>query len=265
MKTDDAVQSEVIKGGQHTPGGAALSGRYAQNFGEIEYVSESFRHFMSLHQPPDSYKITLKSGIVCIFKPFGDFASKHEVAAYQLSKICGLEVIPLTVWRKFDGREGSAQIWVNDLVKGDAQLHNDINAFDYWTRQRDRISHYDPLKDMEFRANYHANVNWGYTPKLPYVLYDNEDSFSLDVPDIPPEKVSQFIPSPELLKRSQQLNREKLEEGVDFLSKEQKEAILLRRDKWIQTIKPHLSDSGSGQDVFGSGRPAHLAEAKVTV
>ncbi len=36
---------------------------------------------------------------------------KYEVAAYQVSELLGLKIVPTTVWRD----EGSFQLWMNDL------------------------------------------------------------------------------------------------------------------------------------------------------
>ena len=46
-----------------------------------------------------------------------------EVAAYRLSRLLGLELVPPTVLRTLDGREGSLQLWVeNAFTEADAIL-----------------------------------------------------------------------------------------------------------------------------------------------
>ena len=39
---------------------------------------------------------------------------KYEVAAYELDKVLGLGMVPVTVERRFNGNRGSLQIWVDD-------------------------------------------------------------------------------------------------------------------------------------------------------
>ena len=69
------------------------------------------------------------------------------------------------------------------------------------------------------------------------ILYDNEETFGSKNSDIPHE-ISQFIPSAGVLEKAKELDMEKLE-SVDFLSKEEKEAVLLRRDGLIQAIEAY--------------------------
>jgi len=64
---------------------------------------------------------SLVSGIV--FKPLqpgkvhGFFESyRAEIAAYELDKLLGLQMVPPTVERKVKGETGSAQMWVDDVV-----------------------------------------------------------------------------------------------------------------------------------------------------
>jgi hypothetical protein len=47
-----------------------------------------------------------------------DFADswKHEVAAYELDKLIGLDLVPPTVERKFGGKTGSLQMWVEEAM-----------------------------------------------------------------------------------------------------------------------------------------------------
>ena len=47
-----------------------------------------------------------------------DFADsyKHEIAAYELDKLIGLDLVPPTVERTFGGRKGSLQLWVEGAM-----------------------------------------------------------------------------------------------------------------------------------------------------
>ena len=47
-----------------------------------------------------------------------DFADsyKHEIAAYELDKLIGLDLVPPTVERTFGGKKGSLQLWVDGAM-----------------------------------------------------------------------------------------------------------------------------------------------------
>ncbi|MEP1743005.1 MAG: metallophosphoesterase [Kangiellaceae bacterium] len=78
---------------------------------------------------------------------------QHEIAAYKLDRRLGIGLVPVTVFRKFNGREGIIQIWVNDLISELEMTEKNIpydgycdfksqdnflNAFDYLIANRDR-------------------------------------------------------------------------------------------------------------------------------
>jgi hypothetical protein len=151
---------------------------------------------------------------------------KYEVAAYQVSELLGLKIVPTTVWRD----EGSFQLWMNDLKeeKG-TQPPNDAMFFDFVIDQQDRYSLNLP--------DYKIYKNWGTTKKFTCILYDHEYTFGPKISNIPHE-ISQFIPSAGVLEKAKELDMEKLE-SVDFLSREEKEAVLLRRDRLIQAIEAY--------------------------
>lgn len=78
---------------------------------------------------------------------------RHEVAAYELNKLLGLHVVPVTVERKIDGKRGSLQAWVSHLMPhyghGEAlpdldRAQDEIHAvwlFDYLIYNLDRRTH----------------------------------------------------------------------------------------------------------------------------
>ncbi len=42
---------------------------------------------------------------------------KHEIASYELSKLLGLDIVPPTVGRTIDGKNGSLQLWVDGSMR----------------------------------------------------------------------------------------------------------------------------------------------------
>lgn len=233
---------ELLKNAQENIWAGRLDPRWVKRLMETDDIIHSETLDRGHRGPPK--KITLRCGITCIAKPeyLHIYIPHRAVTAYELSERLGLKMVPMTVFREFDGSTASVQLWVDGLEKGDAHLPNDANVFDYLTAQTDRITKYDTLKDDEFRGDHHVNVNWGRTRAGQCVLYDNDECFSslTPIPDIPSEKVPQFIPSPELRKGMIQLDLSGLS-----LFEANKQTTLQRRDKLIQTIEAHESREAS--------------------
>lgn len=110
------------------------------------------------------YLVTLSSGVRAVFKPNPEhwvISSKRvnaylansaaEVAAYSLSRILGLNLVPPTVMRSLDGKVGSLQVFVQGsslsaeatiaFVSGHrflSQQMAELTALDYLLRNSDR-------------------------------------------------------------------------------------------------------------------------------
>jgi len=113
----------------------------------------------------------LKNGreVKAIYKYFDDFPKAHkqkwtkkkeladryhfEMAAYTLDRMLGIGLVPTTVERKYRGRDGIIQVWVNGLVSravmdkkkveylgycDERAQRNMLNTWDYLIRNTDR-------------------------------------------------------------------------------------------------------------------------------
>lgn len=72
-------------------------------------------------------------------------AARHsrELAAYEIDKLLGLEMVPPSVAREIDGQLGSLQFWVNGIhVFGDTK---EIPQTPQWSRQLARMKLFDSL------------------------------------------------------------------------------------------------------------------------
>ena len=72
----------------------------------------------------------------------------HNMAAYKLDQLMGLNMIPVTVVRKFNGRNASYTWWVDDVLMMELDRHNkkmeppDLEA---WNRQMHVVRLFDQL------------------------------------------------------------------------------------------------------------------------
>jgi hypothetical protein len=70
-----------------------------------------------------------------------------EVAAYEVDKIIGLEMVPATVERELDGRRGSLQFWVESIMPEAERVAKKINVPDVeaWNQAMFRVRLFDNL------------------------------------------------------------------------------------------------------------------------
>jgi hypothetical protein len=102
---------------------------------------------------------------------------KSEIAAYELDKLLGLDMIPPTVERRVKGEVGAAVMWVSpaksfkDLGGPPSPPPNKLAA---WSRQLIRAKMFDNLI-----ANIDPNLgNWLVDPSWNLILIDHTRSFT---------------------------------------------------------------------------------------
>jgi len=176
--------------------------------------------------------------LIGIFKPASHDNSsdydlyRHEIAAYKIDKLLGLRMVPLTTEREINGEKGSFQLWVNDLKESSIQLSNNARFFDYLIYHGDR--------DTETSIG----ANSGYRHDQ-IVLYDNSCAF-LPTTRLPSsDQLPQFIPESGVLEKARKLNINVLN-NIRYLTSEEQNCLLYRRDQLIKAIDGFYSASGMG-------------------
>ncbi len=102
---------------------------------------------------------------------------RYEIAAYELDKLLGLNMIPPTVEREFQGKRGSLQLWVkvvmNDLERMKAHIPVPGVAAEHWERMKYLTRAFDGLIANEDRTQ----QNILYTEDGRTILIDHSRSF----------------------------------------------------------------------------------------
>lgn len=72
---------------------------------------------------------------------------RTEIAAYELDKILGLNMVPATVERTFDGKKGSVQFWVGSKMPEAERVKKKIDPPNTkeWNEQMFRVKLFDNL------------------------------------------------------------------------------------------------------------------------
>jgi hypothetical protein len=102
---------------------------------------------------------------------------QFEIAAYRMDKLLGLNMIPPTVERVFEGKRGSLQYWVtskmSDLDRMEKGMGIPASVADHWSKQKYLTRAFDCLIANEDRTQ----QNIRYTSDWRTILIDHSRSF----------------------------------------------------------------------------------------
>jgi len=102
---------------------------------------------------------------------------QYEIAAYQMDKLLGLNMIPPTVEREFNGKKGALQFWVtkemSDLERMDKNIDIPKDAADGWEKMKYIARAFDSLIGNEDRTQ----QNILYTKDWRTILIDHSRAF----------------------------------------------------------------------------------------
>ena len=170
-----------------------------------------------------------------------------EPAAYELSRLLGMDNIPPAIIRKVRGREGSVQIWVEKAMTEGKRLSRKIEPPD-----KVRWAKYKHVMDVFDALIYNTDRNEGnvlITPDWSMWFIDHTRAFRVkrSLPD--PEKVRQC--DRQLFQRLKSLNENVVRERLkDYLRKDEITAVLKRRDLLVERLQKLMAQRGEDHVLF---------------
>ena len=179
---------------------------------------------------------------------------KWEIAAYRLDKYLGLNMVPPTVERRFQGDRGSCQLWVDAKMSLKEKMEKNIDTPSYkvfpWNRALFLQRAFDNLIANEDRHQnqYLITEDWRmilidhsrtfrtskkFTSKLIYSEKGKESKYLMkELPRAFYEKLKA-------------LNQEVIAEAAsEYLTDKEIEAVLMRRDLMIEWIEDRIKEFG---------------------
>ena len=172
---------------------------------------------------------------------------KTEVAAYEVDKLIGLGMVPATVERTYDSAKGSEQFWVDSMMSEDDRLQKKVpppNVRD-WNLLYQKVQLWDNLI-------YNTDRNTGnllITKDWEIILIDHSRTFRAFKDLRQPKSMTRF--SKTLLEGIQRLNTQNLTEKVGkYLSKEQIQGLLARRDLIVAMAKKMAAEQGEAKVLY---------------
>jgi len=183
-----------------------------------------------------------------------------EIAAYEMDKLLGLNMVPPTVERRYRGRKGSVQLWFPLEISELERLKQDIpippdklescekaiylhRAFDSLIANSDRtLQNIRYTKDWRLILIDHSRAfrsSRFYTDKLIYGKYGSRK-----------DKCFERLPRA-FVEKIKSLDFEKIRKAVDFyLTYSEIEAILIRKKLLLKEINEMIKEKGEDQVLY---------------
>jgi hypothetical protein len=159
---------------------------------------------------------------------------EHEVAAYRLDRMIGLELVPVTVERTINGRTGSLQFWIEGLVS-ELDREQEKLAATGWcplSEQWPLMFVFDALIYNEDRTK--QNMTYGKDDWMMYLI-DASRAFRTERGRPADIRKVELKLSPLLAERLAALDAERLNAGMrGLLERSQIQALLKRRDEILE-------------------------------
>ncbi len=162
---------------------------------------------------------------------------EHEVAAYRLDRLIGLDLVPVTVRRTIGGSEGSLSFWIDGLINQLQKEEKDIPATGWCSlaEQWPLMFVFDTLVYNEDRTK--QNMVYGRDDWMMYLI-DHSRSFRTHRGRPKDIRSVQLKLSPMLAQSLENLDYEQLNEAMaGLLVKSQVQAITRRRDEILKDWK----------------------------
>lgn len=163
---------------------------------------------------------------------------KSEIVAYELDRLLGMHMVPPTVERRFNGRLGAVQQWVENVTgwEIDKPVHGPQPE---WAKRVSRMKLFDQLA-----ANIDRNQgNLLYDGDWHLILIDHSRAFT-DRKDIKDTKQPGQIDS-QLWDKIEALSLDQLQGALGaWLGKREIRAILARRDRMREAIREMVTQRG---------------------
>jgi hypothetical protein len=215
----------------------------------------------------DAYRVTLSDGVlthdaqvqnVDIAKSYFDVGPKksevnfkdsyrYNVAAYRLAVALGLDNVPMSVERVVDGKP-AAMTWWLDGVKDDGDRRknkehnaNPLRAADYYSV----MFVFDEL--IQNRDRNQGNILWSSDSKM--WLIDHTRAFRLGRDLQTPGNLTRIDRS--MFEKMRGLDKQAFTDSIGkTLSKDEIEALFIRRDKLVQLFDQKISVLGEDKVLY---------------
>jgi hypothetical protein len=192
----------------------------------------------------DIYESGVKRHAARGFEQNFDDSYRYDRAAYLLDRRLGLGMVPVTVLRHYDGRDGAAIEWISGAVDEEARREQGLEAPDpqAFRRQRSAMALFDALihnDDRNLGNQLITTADWRLH------LIDHSRSFRLGLDLSQAFRVGQTQVPRTVYERLQELEMGELQELLgELVTRPRLKALLERRDKIVEKVEADRRELG---------------------
>jgi len=185
---------------------------------------------------------------------------KYEIAAYEMDKLLDLNMIPPTVQRNFEGKEGSFQFWMEGGMSDLDRMEDDIKIPESellnWNKNKYKMRAFDCLIGNEDRTQ----QNIRYTDDWRMILIDHSRSFRSSKKftenlvygrnGILGAKLFRILPRA-FVQKIKELNFEAINSAAgSYLTEKEIESVLKRKDLLLAEIDEMIKEHGENKILY---------------
>jgi hypothetical protein len=186
---------------------------------------------------------------------------KWEIAAYRLDKYLGLNMVPPTVERRFEGNRGSCQLWIDDCISLKDKVEQKIKTPSYKIFPLNRAYYIQRAFD-NLLANQDRHQNqFLFTKDWRMILIDHSRTFSSSkdfkkklIYDEKYREGPTFIMKElprAFVEKLKSLNVEATKDIVgEYLTDKEIELMLYRRDLILKWLDKHIKKLGEDKVLY---------------
>jgi hypothetical protein len=185
---------------------------------------------------------------------------RFEIAAYEMDKLLGLNMIPPTIEREFQDKRGSLQFWIksemSDLERMEKEITIPIAFATRWKFRKYVMRAFDSLIGNEDRTQ----ENIRYAENWRMILIDHSRSFRSSRKytnrlmygknGVKEEQLFRKLPR-EFVERVKDLSFETIQNAVgDYLTKKEIDAVLKRKLLLLKEIDEMIREQGESEVLY---------------
>ena len=185
---------------------------------------------------------------------------QYEIAAYEMDKLLGLNMIPPTVERQVKGEKGSLQLWMEFIMSDLERMDHDIrippSRLDNWSKMKYLMRAFDSLIANEDRTQ----QNIRYAENWRIILIDHSRSFRSSRKftsnlvygknGIKEQKLFRILPKA-FVENVRALNFDIIKKAIGpYLEDKEIRAILARKILLLKEIDEMIKDQGEDKVLY---------------
>jgi hypothetical protein len=185
---------------------------------------------------------------------------QYEIAAYEMDKLLGLNMIPPTVEREFEGKRGSFQCWItggmSDLDRSDDGIEIPKAKIPNWNKRKYLQRAFDSLIGNEDRTQ----QNIRYTDDWRMILIDHSrgfrsspkytDHLMYGTAGIKEQKLIRMLPRA-FVEKVKALDYEQIYQAAGpYLTEKEIDSILKRKHLLLEEIQKMMDSVGESKFLY---------------